>query len=386
MKQALMFGAGNIGRGFLGQLFSESGYEVVFVDIDETILNKLNDEHHYELRLVDNEQTIIKQIAPVRAIHSKEVEQIAACFCEASIGATAVGARVLPFIAPVVAAGIQRRAALGVNSPINLIICENLKDAAAYFRSLVLTHLDEQGKQYLAQWVGFVDTVIGRMVPPLTDEMRKADPTLIMVEPYQHLPVDKKGFVGEIPSIQNMEPKDSFEAYTAMKLYIHNCGHAVLSYLGYLKGYEYGYEALQDKDIFTKVKAAMSESTRAIARQYGLDIAALNAHVDDLLQRFQNRALGDTIFRLGRDPIRKLAESDRLVGAARLVERTGGEPLALSLGIAAAFCFNAPDDAIAQELQQRICLEGLENVLKSVTGIDADEPLGKKIVENYQCL
>ena len=74
------------------------------------------------------------------------------------------------------------------------------------------------------------------MVPPLTPEMRAADPTLIVVEPYKELPVDRAGLGRPVPAIVGMEPCDNFAAYTARKLYIHNCGHAVLAYLGHLAG------------------------------------------------------------------------------------------------------------------------------------------------------
>lgn len=38
-------------------------------------------------------------------------------------------------------------------------------------------------------------------------------------------------------------------------------------------------------------------------------------HIDDLLYRFKNKALGDTIFRVGCDLTRKLSAEDRLAGA-----------------------------------------------------------------------
>ena len=43
----------------------------------------------------------------------------------------------------------------------------------------------------------------------------------------------------------------------------------------------------------------------------------LEEHIDDLLLRFQNKALGDTIFRVGCDLFRKLGPQDRLAGAIK---------------------------------------------------------------------
>ncbi|NSW51970.1 MAG: mannitol-1-phosphate 5-dehydrogenase [Anaerolineae bacterium] len=386
MKKAIMFGAGNIGRGFIGQLLSESDYEVIFIDIDQRVIDQLNHEHSYILREVDNNGETNITVGPVSAIHSSDRDAVARIFCESAIGATAVGARVLPMIAPLVALGVRARKQSGIDTPLNLIICENLNGAAAHFHDLVEQQLETEDRDYFNAFIGMVDTVIGRMVPPLSPYMREQDPTLILVEPYKHLPVARAMFKGEIPAISSMEPKIHFEAYTAMKLFIHNCGHAALSYLGYLAGYTFGYEALSDATIFSVVRGVMDESMTAISAIYGEERAILAAMVDDLLERFRNRALGDTIFRLGRDPIRKLAPNDRLVGAARLVEQAGGVPRMLAKAIAAGYCFDPEDDPIAGELQACIRQDGFAKILSDVSGIDVEEPLGIEVFREYERL
>jgi mannitol-1-phosphate 5-dehydrogenase len=383
MKQAIIFGAGNIGRGFIGQLFHESGYSLTLVDVDQALLEALNTRKSYSIRLVDNESEQQVEVGPLQALHSGDRSAVVEAVRQARLGATAVGARILPFIAPLVAEGMEQRRQDGNEQPLNLIICENLKNAAAVFRGQIYEHLDEAGKAYASRCLGLVDTVIGRMVPPPTPEMRQSDPGLILVEPYKELPVDRSGFLGEIPQVTAMEPCDNFPAYTARKLYIHNCGHACLAYLGYLKGYEYGYEALADPGIFERVRQALDESKAGIVAHYGVQDAWLEAHIRDLLRRFSNRALGDTVFRLGRDPLRKLAPDDRLVAPARLAEKAGIEPKALALAIAAALRFAPPEDPIAMELQNRIQKESLAGVLESACGIRAAEPLGRLVQQAY---
>jgi mannitol-1-phosphate 5-dehydrogenase len=386
-KQAVMFGAGNIGRGFIGQLFSESGYALTFVDIDETLLAAINERREYIIELVQDDLKEQVVVAPVSALHSvRQSDEVVQRLASASIAATAVGARVLPAVAPLVAAGIRRRAAEDQSDELDIIVCENLKDAARIFRGMVEAHLDDAGRAYAQAHIGFVDTVIGRMVPPPTAEMRAIDPSLIQVEPYKELPVDRHGFVGVIPQVVGLEACDNFPVYTARKLYLHNCGHAVLAYLGFLRGHEYGYEALNDAWICTKLEQALGEARDGIVTNYKAEASWLLAHCEDLLRRFANRALGDTIFRLGRDPIRKLAPQDRLVGAARLVEKAGLRPDALSMGIAAGYCFDAAEDAIANELQEKIAAQGFEQVLREISAIDPEEPLGKLVRQHYQQL
>ena len=372
---SIIFGAGNVGRGFLGQLFSESGYEVVFVDVDEPLVRGLAQHGRYPIRLVDNDWQEEVTVAPVQALLTGDADAVAWAVAAAGIAATAVGVRALPHVAPVLAAGIARRAAAGVVAPLNIIVCENLKDAAATFRGMVEQHLPAGLHPYLRSHIGFVDTVIGRMVPPPTPELRAEDPTLIVVEPYKELPVDRAGLVGPAPQVVGLEVCDNFPAYTARKLYIHNCGHAVLAYLGYLAGHEFGYQALADPLIRPWFDAALAESKVGIVAAHGVDSAWLDAHIADLTRRFANRALGDTILRLGRDPLRKLGPDDRLVGAARLAERAGVTPNALAHAIAAAYRFDDPRDPLAVALQERLAAEGFDAMLAAVSGIQPDEPL-----------
>jgi mannitol-1-phosphate 5-dehydrogenase len=224
------------------------------------------------------------------------------------------------------------------------------------------------------------------MVPPLTPELRAQDPGLVIVEPYKELPVDRAGFVGEPPAVVGMIPYAPFSFFTERKLYIHNAGHALLAYLGYQAGYEYGYEALADDVIYFQVRGAMEESALALARKYHPQAGALLANIEDLLRRFGNRTLGDTILRLGRDPVRKLARTDRLTGAALNALAEGVTPAHLVNGMAAALCFNHPDDPIAGELQTKLHGFGLARTLSDVCEIGPGEPLFEMVAARYRAL
>jgi mannitol-1-phosphate 5-dehydrogenase len=384
----------------LGQLFCESGYQVTFVDIDATLIGALNARGSYTIRLVNNVGSAEVQVGPVAGLLSGDKEAVAQAVAEATLAATAVGARALPYIAPTIAAGIALRQQRGVETPLNIIVCENLKGAAGVLREMVCRGMachapttDEACKDtacrvptvqdYMASRVGFVDTVIGRMVPELPAELRAQDPSLIIVEPYKELPVDRAGFVGEIPQIVGMQPCDNFALYTARKLYLHNAGHAVLGYLGYRRGHRLGYEALEDPIVRAILNGALEEAIRGIVAVYGASEPWLRAHVADLLERFANRALADPVVRLARDPLRKLAPDDRLVGAARTAEKAGIVPTNLAWAIAGGLAFDAQEDPLAQQLQARIRGEGVETVLRAVCGIAPDEPLGVVVLERY---
>lgn len=385
-RSAVIFGAGNVGRGFLGHLLSQSGYALMFVDIDERIIQAINARGAYTLRLADDEHSEDQQIGPARGIHVSETAAIAQAVAVAAIGVTAVGARALPHIAPLLAAGLAERARNRPQAPLNFIICENLKGANAILRDLVRAHLPPDLHAYLSERVGFVMAVIARMETLPPPDVRAADPTLIIAEPYWHLPVDRAGFVGPIPPIVGLEPRDRFYAWVDWKLYIHNAGHAVLAYLGYRRGHTLGHQALADPAVRPWCERAMRESSQALTAEHGFDPAELESHVVDLLRRFANRGLGDPIARLARDPLRKLAPSDRLIGAASLCMRHGVHPDALAWGAAAALTFDDAEDPSAVELQRRLRDQGLERVLSEVCGLNPTDGLGALIAERYRQL
>jgi mannitol-1-phosphate 5-dehydrogenase len=384
-QTAVIFGAGSVGRGFLGQLFSETGYHVVFVDVDDPLVEALNTRGSYTLRLAGIDGTEDLSIGPVRAVDGRDTQAVALEVSRSSLMATAVGARALRAIARPIAEGLVQRSEQPDAAPLNIIICENLHDAPELLGGHVREFLPADRKSLVEQ-VGFVPAVIARMSPVPTPEQRASDPSLIVAEPYKVLPVDRESFVGLIPSVVGMEAVTPFVAYTERKLYIHNAAHAILGYLGYQRRHTYGYEALEDAWIRARLDRALSESGRALIAEHGFDGDAMGAHIQDLLARFANRALADPVDRLARDPVRKLSPSDRLVGAARLAEKHGVEPMGLAWGVAGALAYDNSEDEHAVRLQGRITDQGLDRVMEELCGLEEHETLAALVRERYDAL
>lgn len=378
-KHAVQFGAGNIGRGFLGQLFFESGYHTTFVEALDPVVDALNARGSYPLRIVGDEVAEL-EIGHVAAVRASKVEAAARVLAQADIAATAVGVNVLPKVAPTIARAVELRFAQGnAPAPLNIIVCENLLHAGPFLREQVRTHLANMWHHALDVHVGFVEASIGRMVPVMTEAQRAEDPLLVCVEPYCTLPVDAQAFRGPIPSIAHMVPSGNFQAYVERKLFVHNAGHAATAYLGHLKGYPFIWEAIADPAVRGAVHAAMDESCRGLAARHGVDAAELAAHRDDLIHRFANKALGDQIERVARDPLRKLSPQDRLIGAAQMCFAHGVEPEALAFAAAAAIRYDHRADAAARALQKRLREDGLDAVLGTVCGVAAESPLAALI-------
>ncbi|MBQ3140963.1 MAG: mannitol dehydrogenase [Clostridia bacterium] len=380
MKKAIMYGAGNIGRGFIGQLFSLSGYETVFIDINDTVVNKINADGCYPLYIAADGEYRKTEVTNVRAVNGKDVDAVAEEIATADIMATAVGVNVLKFIAAPVAAGIARRAERG-GAPLNIIICENLIGADSYLRTLIEAALPEDAKGYFADSVGLVEASIGRMVPATPAELAAENPLIVCVEPYCTLPVDRAAFKGEIPDIQNLYPYAPFELFIQRKLFMHNMSHALTAYLGNLCALTYIYEAIGVDLIRDCAAAALDESARALAAEHGADLAELQAHAADLLVRYTNRLLGDPIARVGKDTKRKLSENDRLVGAYNLCRKHGIEAKHIALGIAAALRFAPEGDDSSAEIAAYTRENGVAAALQQYCGVTDAQSVA--LIENY---
>lgn len=352
--KAVIYGAGSIGRGFIGALFSEIGYEVVFVDVNDSVIDRINTEKTYP-QIIMNAKKDIHWIKNIRAVDGKDPHAVAFEITDADILATSVGASILPKIAPVIAQGLIKRWEKDSGAVIDLLICENLMDADILLRQYLLDALPSEYHTLMDQNLGLVETSIGRMVPPADpDSVSEYEhPLAVRAEPYDFLPVDKAAFKGKIPNYQKIIPFEPFHYYLERKLYIHNMAHLTTALLGQREGISYIHEAALNPGIQRIVQGAMTESALMLTRRYSVDYADLQAHMDDLLYRFQNPYLKDTAARVAREPLRKLQPSDRLVGAARSCENSGITPVYLSFAI--ALCLSFMKDEDPEEILEKTC-------------------------------
>jgi mannitol-1-phosphate 5-dehydrogenase len=377
--KAVMYGAGNIGRGFIGAVFAESGYSVTFIDVAEETVKALQREGRYPVRILDGDKSEDHWIEGVSAVDGRDLEAASACIAETDLMATAVGVRVLPFIAPVIAEGLKKRFAK-TDAPLSIIICENLIDANKLLAKLIKEKLSPQEIQLFEKRIGLVEASIGRMVPIQTDLMRDGNPLRVCVEAYGFLPLDKAAFSGAIPNLKGMVLSDNFDFYIQRKLFVHNMGHAICAYLGMLLGDTYIAESAGRAEALFIAENAMLESARALSKKFGMPLDQLTAHIGDLLRRFTNKALGDTCERVGADTERKLGPQDRLIGALHCCIEQGIIPAFITAGTAAALYRHL---GLKKTAQNR---ENAASVLETVSGLDKASPEAERILAMYDII
>ena len=374
-KKIIIFGGGKIGRSFIGQLFSAGGFEVVFVDISLSIIDALNKKGKYEVVIKSDIDTSII-VENVRGVDARNVKLVAQEITDASILAVSVGLNALPHIIPLIAEGLKERYKLNNSSAIDIIIAENMRNAAQYFNEQLSKYLPENYP--LNDLTGLVETSIGKMVPIMSEKIEKEDALRVFAEPYNTLILDKKAFKNPIPDIKGLAPKENMKAWVDRKLFIHNLGHAATAYWGFFHDsrFQYIWEALEVPRIFSTIRDTMLQSAALLLRKYHEEftIEQLTDHIDDLLSRFRNKALGDTIYRVGCDLMRKLGPEDRLAGAIRLAISFNMPYDKILKALIAGCEFRAKDERGEMHPSDiqfiKIYEKGITEVLKMVCGFD----------------
>ncbi|HCM1315438.1 TPA: mannitol-1-phosphate 5-dehydrogenase [Vibrio parahaemolyticus] len=371
MKNAVHFGAGNIGRGFIGKLLADAEVEVTFADVDVPLVDQLSHKQEYKVKVVGTECKI-DTVTHVTAVNSAS-EDVIDRIVKTDLVTTAVGPNVLDIIAKTIAKGIAKRFEAGNDAPLNIIACENMVRGTTHLKGEVYKHLDESLHAKTDELVGFVDSAVDRIVPPA--EAANDDPLEVTVESFSEWIVDEQQFKGEIPDIAGMERTNNLMAFVERKLFTLNTGHCITAYLGCLKGHRTIREAIEDPSIHAEVKQAMQESGEVLIKRYGFDRDMHNAYIEKILGRFANPYLVDEVDRVGRQPIRKLGANDRLVKPLLGTIEYGTENKTLLKGIAAALKYTNDTDPQAVELQNSLKEVGVKKTLATYTGLaeDSDE-------------
>ncbi|KAH7134592.1 mannitol dehydrogenase C-terminal domain-containing protein [Dactylonectria estremocensis] len=379
-KKAVHFGAGNIGRGFVACFLHNSGYEVVFADVNGDLIDQINSSPSYRVIEVGTEGTSENTITNYRAINSRTHEEdLIEEIRTADVVTCSVGPNILRFIAPVIAKGIDRRS--NDESPLHVIACENAIGAtdtlAGHIKDPRNTSADRLDDHHLR--ARYANSAIDRIVPA-QDPDAGLDVTL---EKFFEWVVDRTPFedVG-IPSIEGINWVENLQPFIERKLFTVNTGHATAAYHGYNRRKRTVYDALQDKEIMAEVRGALMETKTLITSKHTIDEDAQLAYVNKIIKRIGNPHLEDAVERVGRAPLRKLSRKERFIGPAAELAENGESIKYLLDAIEMTFRFqDVEEDEESQELSKIMAANGPEDVVKQVCGIQSSEKIFPHLVE-----
>ncbi|MEY2847396.1 MAG: mannitol-phosphate 5-dehydrogenase [Actinomycetota bacterium] len=372
--KAVHFGAGNIGRGFVGLILHNAGYEVVFADVAAPLIDALASTPSYRVNEVGAHPKTWT-VDGYRALNSGTDEAaVVAEIASAEVVTTAVGPNILRFVAPVMAKGIRDRAS-GL-PPLAVMACENANRATDLLRTEVLAALEGESAGWLADRVVFANTAVDRIVPGQA-EGQGLDVT---VEDFFEWAIESGPFGGVPPVIPEAHFVDDLAPFIERKLFTVNTGHATLAYHGFAAGAATLSEAMANTSVAFEVAAVLAETTDLLVAKHEFDPADHDAYVQRTLVRFANPHLPDTPERVGRQPLRKLSRNERFVSPAAQLADAGSEPVALVRAMAAALAFTVPEDPESVELQSLLSSLAPEEFVQKVTGLGEHDELFAPVV------
>lgn len=378
MKQAVHFGAGNIGRGFIGLLLTQSDFHVTFLDVNDTVIQALKQRNEYTVELV-GETVESVNVIHVTGVNSRtEPQQTQESLNQAELITTAVGPSILPIIAKTLVQTIEYRASNQIQSYLNIIACENTIGGSFQLETALRLLLSKEANAYLDQWVGFPNAAVDRIVPNQVNE----DPLLVKVEPFFEWVIDTKGIKSTL-HIEGVHFTDRLEAFIERKLFTVNTGHATVAYAAYRKGYHTIPEALKDQQVERLLAGVLGETGAYLVNQYGFDAEAQKKYILKTIHRFKNPYVVDEVVRVGRSVLRKLSNNDRFIKPLRECFRVGLPVDQLIISIANALHYDSSDDVEAVSLQELIKSKGLQEAVIEVTGLPANSELIMRIVNQY---
>lgn len=167
--KAVHFGAGNIGRGFIGLLLDQSGYDVTFVDVNDEVITAINQDKSYQVHFADDtsESSTVQHISGINSM--KDPKAVTNAIIEADIVTTAVGPNILPIIAKAIAEGLAERIDIQ-RKPLAIIACENMIGGSTLLKEYVYQEIDEVDREGFDDLFSFPDAAVDRIVPNQTNE------------------------------------------------------------------------------------------------------------------------------------------------------------------------------------------------------------------------
>jgi mannitol-1-phosphate 5-dehydrogenase len=392
------FGFGPIQAGLFAKEAFESGNfrRIVVAEIDQRLVDTVRANHgayHVNIARSNRIDTVrIDHVELLNPTRDNDASLLRTALAEATEVVTSLPS--VSFydsdrpgsVAALIAEGLQRRkpgATLVYAAENNNHAAEILEQAVARswrgHPALALhnrPHTEEtQGRDALttalnAQRVQFLNTVIGKMSQVVTDPAEIAARNLapiapgldraFLVEEFNRILVSKATIPGFAPGIRVFIEKDDLLPFEEAKLYGHNAIHALLGFIGTLKGYAKMTDLKSDAALMHVAREAfLRESGGALIRKHvalGDELfteKGYRHYADDLLDRMTNPYLADTTARASRDVVRKLGLNDRIFGTMTLAFEHGIEPQNMAMGAMAGVALlpaNAADSGLPREL------------------------------------
>ncbi|MGX6979905.1 mannitol-1-phosphate 5-dehydrogenase [Vagococcus elongatus] len=311
--KATHFGAGNIGRGFIGEILFLNGFTIDFIDINDEIIKALTEKQEYMIKKSGNAEERI-HIENVTGINSREnPEAVIQSIAGADIITTAIGPSVLPLIAELIARGIQQRKTAKNQQPLDIVACENMIKGSSFLGNEVKKWLGKSDMAYFNKYIGFPNAAVDRIVPAQSND----DPLSVTVEPFREWLIDQTACKQTSIKLEGVEYVSSLQPYIERKLFSVNTGHATVAYTGAYYGCHTIIEAMKHPKVLRQLENVLKETSALLLEKWGFDQEAHAKYTSKVIERFKNPYISDSIARVARTPIRKIGYDERFIKPIR---------------------------------------------------------------------
>ena len=386
-KSIIIWGAGRIGRGFIGDLFHQNGYRLTLIDQSQALVDQINSQSNYSVFHADGEKKERVEIRDYQAFQTGQVAEIQRIFNQTDLMAVSVFPQHFEQVALQIQSHILARREEGDDKPFNILLCTNLIHAGPKFEGFLTSGLSNDDRDYFKEAVGVIETLVIRICPEPPEDIREKYPLVVWTNGYPELPIDVNSVKGEMDFIPPLRLVNNMRAEEIRKIYTYNMCHAVLSYHGHFLQYNLLVECLADPAIREEALGALGEVSRALQMEYGFTEDEMQGWINGVLSQTNNPIIGDTVLRSAADPIRKLQREDRLIGPLLLCQKNGIEAPHLIRAVGAAYHFLDQADEPSCRLQKAIEQDGIANSIQQISQIDPQEDdLTAKIMHAYHRL
>ncbi|MGO7087777.1 mannitol dehydrogenase family protein [Rhizobium leguminosarum] len=212
--------------------------------------------------------------------------------------------------------GLSRRRAKGI-APFTPLSCDNLPSNGAVLKRLVLDfaeRVDPSLRQWIEANVPFPSTMVDRITPASTEATYqdaerltgRQDLAAIETEPFTQWVIEDH-FANGRPAWEKAGALmvTDVSAYEKMKLRMLNGAHSLLAYLGYIGGYEFIRDVMDDAGLAALAYRHMHAAARTLDAVPGID---LDDYASELIARFANKAIAHRTYQIAMDGTQKLPQ------------------------------------------------------------------------------
>lgn len=316
--KAVIFGAGQTGRGYIARYLVDKNYDISFVEINRELISKLNEDKFFNIHFYDQDRTPFV-VSGFNAYYLDD--QVIPLISQADLIFTAMGEQNLKYVAPYIVSSLNFRKNKAI-----IITNENGINPARVLRDEIKKHTT-QNNYLVSQTAVFCSTV-----------NVKGTRLDIFSQNETYYPYDCDELTTGL-NLKGAVPVHNFENFLKRKIYTYNALAGIISYLGYLKGYSIYGEAANDEEISDIMDLLLKELNPALAEYFNISLKEQETFANKALTKFKNRNILDYVIKNGRDAFRKLGKTERIIAPMKIIEDHGGNADILYLNAAAALTY-----------------------------------------------